>query len=95
MYFEIVFSVFHLGLSQVLLHVVSVVGLVQPALLETVQHIKLSLAVGNWWNCLFESHGLLITQNKCCRCVIIPTNQVWKRILDRWRLRKVEETNGR
>lgn len=63
-YFEVVLCVFHLGLPEIFLHVVAVVRLIEPGLLQAVQHLDFGQSIRNWWNCFLESHAPI--NNKCC-----------------------------
>lgn len=58
-YVEIIFGVFHFGLSDVLVHVVAIVRLVKPTLLQSVEHLDFLQAIGHGRHSLFESHSLI------------------------------------
>ena len=55
-YGHAVVNVFHLGLAEIFLHVVSVKGLAEPAVLESIQHLEFLESIRYGGNCLLESH---------------------------------------
>ena len=67
-YLNIVFGVFHFGLSQIFLHVESIVGLIKPSLLKSIEHSQFGQTIWNRWNGFFKTHLIKIIYNKygCC-----------------------------
>ncbi len=64
----------HLRLPQALVHVVFVVGLVEPTLLKPINAVNFCLAIWNWWYNLFESHIIIIIwlyQLKLCLILFV------------------------
>lgn len=55
-YFVLSCGELHFGLSEVFIHVVFMVRLVEPAFFELLDGIKFLFPCRNWWNCCFKTH---------------------------------------